>query len=180
MSSNLTRANVVVHRDGPIWRCLRASISLPGVLPPVFHYGDLLVDGGLLNNLPVDVIQSIYPVERVLAADVRLKVDLVQEEPFREELSGWRILAQRMNPFGKRITVPSVRSILMRASMLSSAGKDDLVSQTADLCLRPPLENFHLLDFKRIQQLIDVGYTYSLQRLEEWSISNSKLPGKLS
>jgi NTE family protein/lysophospholipid hydrolase len=176
VSSNLTRAKVMVHREGPIWRCLRASISLPGILPPVFHDGDLLVDGGLLNNLPVDVMRSIYPVERVLAADVRLKVDLVQEEPFREELSGWQILAHRINPFGKRIAVPSVQSILMRASMLSSSGRDDLISQAADLCLRPPLENFHLLDFKPIEQLVDVGYTYSLQRLEEWSSSNNRAP----
>lgn len=177
ISSNLTRANVMVHREGLIWRCLRASISLPGVLPPVCYNGDLLVDGGLLNNLPVDVMRSIYPVERVLAADVRLKVDLIQEEPFREELSGWQVLADRINPFGKRIAVPSMQSILMRASMLSSSGKDDLMSQTADLCLRPPLEKFHLLDFKPIEQLVDVGYTYALQRLEEWSSSNIRVPG---
>jgi NTE family protein/lysophospholipid hydrolase len=175
VSSNLTRAKVMVHREGLIWRCLRASISLPGVLPPVFHNGDLLVDGGLLNNLPIDVMRSVYPVERVLAADVRLKVDLVQEEPFREELSGWEILAHRMNPFGKRIAIPSVQSILMRASMLSSSGRDDLMSQTADLCLRPPLEKFHLLDFKPIEQLVNVGYTYSLRRLEEWlTLSNNR------
>jgi NTE family protein/lysophospholipid hydrolase len=180
VSSNLTRARVMVHREGLIWRCLRASISLPGVLPPVFHDGDLLVDGGLLNNLPVDVMRSIYPVERVLAADVRLKVDLIQEEPFREELSGWQILAHRINPFGKPIAVPSVQSILMRASMLSSSGRDDLMSQTADLCLRPPLEKFHLLDFKPIEQLVDVGYTYSLQRLEEWSSSNNRVSRYLS
>ena len=173
VSSNLSRAKVMVHRKGLIWKCLRASISLPGILPPVFHNGDLLVDGGLLNNLPVDVMRSIYPVERVLASDARLKVDLVQEEPFREELSGWQILAHRMNPFGKRMAVPNMQSILMRASMLSSSGKDDLMSQTADLCLRPPLEKFHLLDFKAIEQLVDVGYRYSLKRLEEWTSSNS-------
>jgi predicted acylesterase/phospholipase RssA len=132
----------------------------------------LLVDGALMNNLPVDVMRSGYPVGQVLASDVRVKVDLAQEEPLEEELSGWHILARQLNPFGKPIAVPNMQSILMRASMLSSCSKDDVVSQTADLCLYPPLERFSLLDFKAIDELVDVGYRYSLKRLEEWPSSN--------
>ena len=58
VSSNLTRAKVVVHRTGPLWRAIRASGSLPGLVPPVVENGDLLYDGCLLNNLPLDLMRD--------------------------------------------------------------------------------------------------------------------------
>ena len=48
----------MIHRDGMLWRALRASVALPGILPPVTHHGHLLVDGGVMNNLPVDVMRE--------------------------------------------------------------------------------------------------------------------------
>lgn len=57
VSANISRAEVVVHDRGEAWRAVRASISLPGIFPPVFQDGDLRVDGGVLNNLPADVMR---------------------------------------------------------------------------------------------------------------------------
>ena len=56
VSSDLTTGRIHEHRAGPLWRALRASVALPGILPPVTHHGHLLVDGGVMNNLPVDVM----------------------------------------------------------------------------------------------------------------------------
>ena len=58
VSTNLTQALEVVHRHGPLAKAVRASISLPGILPPVASGGDLLVDGGLTNNLPIDLTRN--------------------------------------------------------------------------------------------------------------------------
>ncbi|HKZ73892.1 MAG TPA: patatin-like phospholipase family protein, partial [Steroidobacteraceae bacterium] len=44
---------------GELWRWLRASVAIPGVLPPVMHRGEVLVDGGAMNNLPVDVMREL-------------------------------------------------------------------------------------------------------------------------
>ena len=55
VSSNLTTGHSEVHRRGMLWRWLRASVAIPGVLPPVMNNGEVLVDGGTMNNLPVDV-----------------------------------------------------------------------------------------------------------------------------
>ena len=52
VSSNLSTGRLKVHRTGLMWRALRASTSIPGVLPPVVEGEDLLIDGGFLNNLP--------------------------------------------------------------------------------------------------------------------------------
>jgi lysophospholipid hydrolase len=69
VSSDLTDSKEVVHRNGAMWRYVRASMTLTGYLPPVcdpvvddvtgeekVHY---LVDGGYMNNLPVDVMRSL-------------------------------------------------------------------------------------------------------------------------
>ena len=58
VSSNLTTGRIAVHQQGPLWRWLRASVAIPGVLPPVFQGGEVFVDGGAMNNLPVDVMRA--------------------------------------------------------------------------------------------------------------------------
>jgi NTE family protein len=58
VSSSLSHNREYIHRQGALWRALRASASLPGIFPPVIEGADLLVDGGILNNLPVDVMRD--------------------------------------------------------------------------------------------------------------------------
>src|SRR3984957_18017556 len=59
VSSNLSTGHSEVHRRGELWRWLRASVGIPGVLPPVVHKGELLVDGGTMNNLLVDAMRDL-------------------------------------------------------------------------------------------------------------------------
>ncbi len=58
VSTSLTQGRTFVHRRGVVWKWLRASAAIPGVLPPVFAQGQVLVDGGVMNNLPVDVMRD--------------------------------------------------------------------------------------------------------------------------
>ena len=69
MSSNLSTGALSIHERGPIWKAARASASLPGVLPPVVHEGQLAVDGAVLNSLPVDIMQGKL-VGKVIAVDL--------------------------------------------------------------------------------------------------------------
>src|SRR5207249_669023 len=69
VSSNLSRAEVMIHESGPVWSSVRASGTLPGVGPPNPYHGDLLVDGGVLNNLPIDIMRDRHS-GTVLAVDV--------------------------------------------------------------------------------------------------------------
>ena len=75
VSSDLTTGRIHVHRTGVLWRALRASVSLPGILPPVTYHGHLLVDGGVMNNLPVDVM-SENRHGPIIASDVTGEIDL--------------------------------------------------------------------------------------------------------
>jgi NTE family protein len=69
VATDLNSAREVVFGDGPLFDALRASMSLPGLFAPVQKDGMLLVDGGLLNNIPVEVV-------RKMGADIVIAVAL--------------------------------------------------------------------------------------------------------
>lgn len=48
-----------MHQEGLLWKLVRASMTIVGLIPPVYHNGDLLIDGGYLNNMPVDVMRGL-------------------------------------------------------------------------------------------------------------------------
>ena len=58
VSASLTRAEEIVHERGPLAPAVRASLSIPGIFPPVYSAGDLLVDGGVLDYVPIDVMRG--------------------------------------------------------------------------------------------------------------------------
>ena len=70
VSTDLITGDQIIHRRGLLWVAVRASISIPGLLPPVQHGEQLLVDGGLLNNLPADVMCA-DPDGEVICVDLR-------------------------------------------------------------------------------------------------------------
>ena len=60
VSTNLTQATVRIHRNGLLRKALRASIALPGILPPFIEDDDVLVDGAVMNNFPVNVMRDMH------------------------------------------------------------------------------------------------------------------------
>lgn len=159
VSANVSRAELVVHDRGEAWRAIRASMSLPGIFPPVFQDGDLLVDGGVLNNLPVDVMRERVPGARVLAVELFRAVDLRVERPFDPTVSGWAALFRRLR-------IPSPATVLMRSSELQSVRVRRDVLSTATAVLRPPVDGYGLLDFDRVGPLVDSAYRWARDELE--------------
>ena len=153
MSSDLTTGRIHVHRDGKLWRALRASVALPGILPPVTHHGHLLVDGGVMNNLPVDVMRE----QARRGADHRLRhhrrtrsagarTDRYGERPW------WWLVGQRMR--GN----PSIVSILMRSGTVGSEAQRRIVREQCDYLIEPPMPDIGLRDWKKFDQAIQEGY----------------------
>ena len=140
VSSNLTRAATVVHRSGPLWRAIRASSSLPGIVPPIVEDGDMLYDGCLLNNLPVDLMREEIRTGLLVAVDVVPPVDLDVHAADLENPSGWRMAWNRLNPFVKSLEIPDIVSIINRAGVLGSTHQRQRMIEDglADLYLRPP------------------------------------------
>lgn len=158
VSTNLTAGRTEVHRSGPLWRALRASVAIPGVLPPVIARGDILVDGGNMNNLPVDEM-------RALARGPVIGVDVGADRAFASDLdeaelppwwARWRDRRRR----------PGILQILWRAGMVGSAHRAAAARDLADLLLRPNLESVDLLDWRAFARAVEIGYRATLETLE--------------
>ena len=165
VSTNLTSGRVEVHRTGPAWHAIRASFSIPGVFPPVRTAdGDLLVDGGVLDNLPVGIMRAEHPGISVVGVDVRRARDLGGGGmPGDGVVSGWRMLLSRIDPSTRDHDRAGLGRILLR---LTEIGTDH--DDRGDLCIRPPIEDFSIADFGAFDRLVEIGYEAATIAIPEW------------
>ena len=105
VSTDLTTAEIVVHRDGPTARAIRTSVAIPGVLPPVAHEGHLLADGGVLDNLPAGEFGRDPSVGVIIASDVAPPLGPSAKGDHGLSVSGWAVARQRVVPASLRRSV---------------------------------------------------------------------------
>ncbi|MEO8619717.1 MAG: patatin-like phospholipase family protein, partial [bacterium] len=176
VSSNLSRAEVVVHDDGPLWLWTRASSAVPGITPPVPYRGDLLVDGGVLNNLPADIMRERCRGS-VIAVDVSASVELRTTLENAPELSGWPHLARALNPLNTNAAFPNILRVLSRTATLGSVANQEAMEDVADLYLHPPTDSVDPLNWRSIDDVVGIGYRYSFDRIAEWKKSENRISG---
>jgi predicted acylesterase/phospholipase RssA/CRP-like cAMP-binding protein len=165
ISANLTRAEGVVHERGPLWPAIRASLALPGIFPPVYAAGDLLIDGAAIDNVPVDVMRGRVGSGSIVAVDVSPDVEPLTIAPFEPGLSGWRVLGRRLNPFATPQPVPGIADVLSRSTGLSQVRSRRALEDRVDLLLRPPVAGLGVLDFKGGIALFETGYRYAAEAI---------------
>ena len=164
VSCNLTRGEIVVHRDGMFRDCTRASSGLPGFWPPVFRNGELLVDGSIINNTPGDVMKTICG-GRVIVVDVSPRRELRAELTDRYVLSGWEALRSRPRA-ASRASHPNIFNIVMRAAMLNSVLDADRMKRQVDLYLQPPVAHVDMFNWGAIDSIAELGYRYTIEQLD--------------
>ena len=171
ISTNITTAKSIVHTRGNSARAIRASVSIPGVLPPVPENGELLVDGGVLNNMPIDVMRKLNPGGKVLAIDVSTSKGMNVEEDYGLSVSGWRQLLSRFIPtWVKPVKAPGVAEVLMQSMVVGSAITRDksLNSGLADFYCNIQLPDVGLLDFNAVREVEQRGYDKVFEPLKQW------------
>jgi len=171
ISTNLTRAEQIVHTSGRLKDALRCSMSLPAMIPPVCKDGDLIVDGGLLNNLPIDEMRRVAGDCNIIASDISPKLDLTNNEPFESDISGLRLFISRINPFQKSIKTPGILHILERSITVSAVNYGVQVQEQnmANLYIELPVENVSTLDYSKVDQTAGLGYSASIKKIKNWA-----------
>jgi len=162
VSCNLGSCNLKIHRDGPLWIAARTSSSLPGIMVPLVHDGAVHVDGGVINNLPGDVMRREAGI--VITVDVDSRENMTPEFPAFP--SPWAILWSRILPWKKTIAAPNVAEIMMATIMTGCRKSSDLVKEDADLSLEPPVRGIGILDFKNIDATAQAAYEYTIRMLD--------------
>lgn len=165
VSSNLTTSQVNVHDRGPLWQAIRASVSLPAILPPSLQNGQLLIDGGVLNNLPVDVMR-----ERVrgpiIAVD--LAVDRTGHTEHTSIPGPFDYLKSHLLPGRHATEAPTVSRVILQLTTMASRREVRNTRKLADLYLNPPLGNYDFLDWGRMREIADIGYRHTLPHIRNW------------
>ena len=149
VTTSLTRARATAHDTGPLWLWTRVSCAIPGLAPPFVHEGELLADGGILDNLPVAAMRDRC-AGRVIASDVSVPVDLkpASHASSHAVVSGWPLLWERVNPFAAGPpSMPSIIEILQRTALVGGVRDSLAAGQLADLYLRPPVDAFGMTSF---------------------------------
>jgi NTE family protein len=160
VATNFSQAREELLKTGPLGPAMRASISIPGALPPVVRNGDLLCDGGTFNNFPVDVMRGVRGVGRVIG------VDLNSSQPRRIEFdempSAWALVRDRLRPRSqRRYRLPSLPAYLMNVTILYSVSRQRQAQKLTQLYLNPPLERVGLLEWGKFEQIVQQGYEYA-------------------
>jgi len=163
VSTNLTTSRLKVHHRGLLRDAVRTSSAVPGVVAPVFKDGEVYVDGGVINNLPGDIISQ--QCSRLVVVEVVPNLDLSINT--NEIPSPWKILWSKLLPFKKPIKIPNILEIIFSTVMTGSFMAAKSVKNRAALCLTPPLQEIGFLDFKKMKKTAEIGYNYTKQLLEQ-------------
>ena len=170
VSTNITKGEPEIHADGPGWFALRASFSIPGVFPPMRNAdGDVLVDGGVLDNMPVGIMRAQHDGIKVVAIDVGSQRDVrAGGLPDSGVVSGWRWLVDRVNPRAATDDMVGAIKVLMRITELGGRDEDK-----GDLYIRPDVSGVAMLDFGSFDRLVDAGYEAGTRAAQEWLSSET-------
>jgi NTE family protein len=151
---DIERAEQLVFREGPLAPAVCASNAFPGLFAPVSYRGRSLMDGGILNNLPVDVIRTLT-TRPVLALDVRPPA----RTPLDLGSNGGPSLLQRLAALLRPGTAGPA-DLLIRAYDITQSRLVELTAalHPPDVWFRPPLpDDFGIQDFDRFDEAFESG-----------------------
>ncbi|EST06178.1 Patatin/Phospholipase A2-related [Kalmanozyma brasiliensis GHG001] len=173
-TTNITWSRMEVHTSGYAWRYIRGSMTLAGLIPPLVDDGNMLVDGGYVDNLPVTVMLAMG-ARSVFAVDVG-SIDDTSPRAYGDTLSGWWVLLNRWNPWSDAGKIPSIPDIQGRLTYVSSVKTlEEAKKVKGCFYMRMPVEEFGTLAFGRFDMIYAKGYKAAVDLLDGWD-AEGKLP----
>lgn len=134
IASDLATSKAVVMNKGSITKAMRASAAVPGVVEPVEFEGMLLVDGGITNNMPIDVVKA-------MGANIVIAVDIGSPLLAKENINS------TIDVFNQLSTVLTNNTTLSQKRYLS----------TDDILIRPNIDDLSTTDFSIMGQALEFG-----------------------
>ncbi|MGH6955706.1 MAG: patatin-like phospholipase family protein [Caulobacteraceae bacterium] len=159
VSGNLTTGSYELHRSGVVREALRASISLPGVLPPVTIGDNVLVDGAVVKNFPTDIMRATH-LGPIVGVDVG-RGRSIEADDVKPPASIWRWLVSGDWRHG-----PPIISILIRSATIRAGPQLELAHQAADVLVQPDVDAIEIRDWKAFEPAVEAGYSATLSALD--------------
>lgn len=144
IATDASKGEKVILREGSVAQAVMASTCIPGLFKPVKIGGRMLLDGGIVENVPIKTLREI-------GAEYVIGVDLNAEHEYKDPEN---ILDVLMNSF---------HFIMQQAAKLQT--------ENADLLIKPDLSTFDRADTSQIQEIINKGYEDAMKILEDKDLS---------
>jgi NTE family protein len=173
LSSNLTTGAYQLHRRGLLRKALRASISLPGILPPATDDNNVLVDGAVMKNFPADVMRAAQ-LGPIVGVDVTAGRSITADDVARPS-SVWRWLWS-----GQWRKGPPIVSLLMRAATVSTSRDIAAARHATDLLILPDVAKVEIRDFSAYDPAVAEGYRATIAALDKLTRPVQQLRRRLS
>jgi NTE family protein len=161
VSSNITSGGYVVHKRGLLRRALRASIAIPGVLPPVLENGAVLVDGAVLRNFPVDIMRA-WHMGPVVGCDVS-RARGVDPHELEVPSSWWKWLLSG----AWRRQGPPIVAIMIRSATLTAKAELMEARNATDLLIIPGADGVEVNNWKAYDRGVHSGWTATNEALSK-------------
>ena len=160
-STDLLAREVVVHRSGELVPALMATTALPGLFPPVKLDGRLLVDGGVLSNLPIEALG-----ERAEGPVVAVNISMGGAPPS----TGPTGAAAGAQP--RPLRTPALGETLLRTMLIGSGGAVSAARAAGAIVVTPPAMGVGLLEFHQLDELVVAGHDAGRRLVEESGLSS--------
>uniref|UniRef100_UPI0025F02D85 patatin-like phospholipase family protein n=1 Tax=uncultured Phenylobacterium sp. TaxID=349273 RepID=UPI0025F02D85 len=173
LSSNLTTGAYQLHRRGSLRQSLRASIALPGVLPPATDGQNVLVDGAVMKNFPADIMRAVH-LGPIVGVDVTTARSITAADVARPS-SVWRWILS-----GQWRNGPPIVSLLMRTATVSTGRDLAAAREATDVLIQPDVSGIEIRDWGAYDQAVEAGYRATLEMLDKFGRPISQLRRRLS
>ena len=160
LSSNLTSGAYHVHRRGMLRQALRASIALPGVMPPATDGQNVLVDGAVMKNFPADIMRASH-TGPIIGVDVTTARSITAKDVARPS-SVWRWIRSGQWRLG-----PPIISLLMRTATVSTGRDLAAAREATDILVQPDVSGIEIRNWTAYDQAVEAGYSAMVATLDQ-------------
>jgi NTE family protein len=174
VTCNLGTYKEVTHRSGLLWEKCRGSVAVPGLVPPMVINGELHIDGGLLNNLPVNTMrETLGPDSKIIAVELMNKTTDNNRYNFPPDLTFKQALLSKLHLGYRDQKFPPFLETFLKSLLIGASVRQKENSTAADLLIAPDTSHYSMLrlqDKKQQDQLIDIGYQIAFEKISTWDV----------
>ncbi len=177
-STNLTSSSEKVHDRGSLWKAIRCSTSLPGIVPPFVENGEIFIDGGVLDNVPGLLLQE-RGVGYLVSIDVYGDHPPEKDKSFQNyyEFGQPGVVANPVVQLGNLINFPNILEpkfppigeVIIRAILVSGRQKVLQTKEASDLYLKIPTNQYGVMEWSSYAKLVELGYKESIRHVQDFA-----------
>ena len=174
VSTRIDTGERIVHRRGSAWKAVRATTAVPGLVPPMILDGAVLVDGGVLDNLPVETMKALCGGP-VIASDANGSPEAADSYRHYEDLPGPLCLLRSLWSRGGP-ALPTISRVLTQIAMVGDRARAQTRDDACAVIVRPDLSGFSPARFGAFHTIAAAGYTQAGSALDGVDLA-SLVPG---